>query len=577
MAQEQSNEALKYKIDLMAAETEELIQNEHIYRTALNMSDDAFVYEDLIKESRVVSDGFYKMFGIKKMPLNTTIFLKSVCDKDKKLLYDASKEDNNKLDGRILEFRLADSSIWVMAKISINKDEEGKAVEKIIFFRNITELKRKNEELRYMAFYDSLTGLYNRNYFVRMLSETLVKAELEGAVVSVLYIDIDDFKVINDTLGMLFADEVIQYFANDLREIMASNMFAGRMNNDEFCLAIINPDKLKNAENIYEMLRGKAQQNYRLINGREVSITISAGASEYPECGSNSLELVRNAEIAVYKVKKSGKNNICFFDNDMHNEFLASIEFEKQLSDAVSNEEFILFYQPQFDAYTSELRGVEALIRWQRPDGTIIPPDIFIPASEKNGTIVMIGDWVIDKAAATAAKWQDRYGFKGVMSVNISTVQIRKDDFVRKIKEVINKYNLPPESIEIEITESVLIEDLDGIVDKINKLRAYGVKVSLDDFGTGYSSLSYLKSMPIDTLKIDKSFIDSVITDRSTNIITQSVIEMVKKLGVSTVAEGVESREQFEYLKDINCDNIQGYLMGKPMNENNIEEIIKNL
>lgn len=577
MAQDLSNEALKYKIDLMTAETQELIQNEHIYRTALNMSDDAFVYEDLIKGNKVVSDGFYKMFGIKKMPLNTTIFLKSVCDKDKKFLYDISREDNNKLNERVLEFKLADSNVWIMAKISINKDEDNKPVEKIIFFRNITELKKKNEELKYMAFYDSLTGLYNRNYFVRILSETLIKAELEGSAVSVLYIDIDDFKVINDTLGMLFADEVIQYFANDLRETLSSNMFAGRMNNDEFCIAIINPDKLKNAENLYERLKSKTQQNYRLINGREVSITMSGGASEYPECGKNALELIRNAEIAVYKVKKSGKNSLCFFDNDMHNEFLASVEFEKQLNDAVSNEEFILFYQPQFDAYTGELRGVEALIRWQRPDGTIIPPDIFIPASEKNGAIIAIGDWVIDKAVATVAGWQEKYDFKGVMSINISTVQIRKDDFVRKIKEVINKYNLSPEAIEIEITESVLIEDLDGIVDKINKLRAYGVKVSLDDFGTGYSSLSYLKNMPIDTLKIDKSFIDSVITDRSTNIITQSVIEMVKKLGVSTVAEGVESKAQYDYLKDIKCDNIQGYLMGKPMNENNIEEIISKL
>jgi diguanylate cyclase (GGDEF)-like protein len=569
-----STETLKYKIDLMQAETEKLVHNEHIYKTAISMSEDAFVYDDLRTGKIVVSENFHSMFGIQEdVTLSKRLLLNTICEEDKIVINQILMEKIENFTDRVIEFKLADDKTWIMANIKVILDQEENPIEKITFFRNITSIKKKNEELKYMAYFDLLTGLFNRNYFVKRLNDSIITAKKDNTSVAVLFIDIDDFKVINDSLGIVAGDEVIQMYAQDINGLLDENMFAARMSNDEFCLAVINPIGNRSITTIYEKIRELSKKTYKLINGRETHFTVSIGVAEFPECGDNALGIIKNAEIAVFEVKKNGKNNICYFDNQMYNDFLEALKIERQLSAAIDNEDFLLHYQPQFDTHTSKLRGVEALVRWKN-DGEIISPNVFIPVSENNGTIIFIGDWVMNKAIQTLAKWKKEFGYNGIMSVNISTLQIRKEDFVRKLKALIDKYYVNPEDVEIEITESVLIEDLEGIIDKINTMRAYGIKVSLDDFGTGFSSLSYLKDLPIDTLKIDKSFIDGIATDSSTTIITRSVITMVKQLGVETVAEGVENKEQFEYLKQMNCDNIQGYLLGKPMSEEEIEKLI---
>jgi diguanylate cyclase (GGDEF)-like protein/PAS domain S-box-containing protein len=569
-----SNESLKYKIDLMEAEVQNLIHKEHIYKTAINMSEDAFIYEDLKTGKNVISEKFHNMFGLQEdVILNQRVLINTVCEEDKTSINQLLMEKLENLSNRVIEFKLADDKTWIMANIKINFDKDEIPIEKITFFRNITSIKKKNEELKYMAYFDLLTGLFNRNYFVKRLNDSLILAKSEGICVAVLYIDIDDFKVINDSLGIVAGDEVIQRYAQDIDGILDENMFAARMSNDEFCMAVINPVGNRTIDRIYEKIYELSKKSYKLINGRETHFSVSIGVAEYPECGDNALGIIKNAEIAVFDVKKNGKNNICYFDNQMYSDFIDALKIERQLNAAIDNEDFLLDYQPQFDTKTNKLRGVEALVRWKN-DGEIVSPNIFIPVSENNGSIIPIGDWVINKAIMTLAKWKREFDYNGIMSINISTIQIQKEDFVRKLKAIIDKYYVNPEDVEIEVTESVLIEDLEGIIAKFNTMRAYGIKVSLDDFGTGFSSLSYLKDLPIDTLKIDKSFIDGVVTDSSTTIITRSVITMVKQLGVETVAEGVENEEQFEYLKNMNCDNIQGYLLGKPMCEEEIEKII---
>lgn len=569
-----SNESLKYKIDLMEAEVQNLIHKEHIYKTAINMSEDAFIYEDLKTGKNVISEKFHNMFGLQEdVILNQRVLINTVCEEDKTSINQLLMEKLENLSNRVIEFKLADDKTWIMANIKINFDKDEIPIEKITFFRNITSIKKKNEELKYMAYFDLLTGLFNRNYFVKRLNDSLILAKSEGICVAVLYIDIDDFKVINDSLGIVAGDEVIQRYAQDINGILDENMFAARMSNDEFCMAVINPVGNRTIDRIYEKIYELSKKTYKLINGRETHFSVSIGVAEYPECGDNALGIIKNAEIAVFDVKKNGKNNICYFDNQMYSDFIDALKIERQLNAAIDNEDFLLDYQPQFDTKTNKLRGVEALVRWKN-DGEIVSPNIFIPVSENNGSIIPIGDWVINKAIMTLAKWKREFDYSGIMSINISTIQIQKEDFVRKLKAIIDKYYVNPEDVEIEVTESVLIEDLEGIIAKFNTMRAYGIKVSLDDFGTGFSSLSYLKDLPIDTLKIDKSFIDGVVTDSSTTIITRSVITMVKQLGVETVAEGVENEEQFEYLKNMNCDNIQGYLLGKPMCEEEIEKII---
>ena len=250
------------------------------------------------------------------------------------------------------------------------------------------------------------------------------------------------------------------------------------------------------------------------------------------------------------------------------------IEIENQLKTAILNNQFELFFQPQFEAEGRKLRGVEALIRWWDESGHMVSPAVFIPIAEESGMIVSIGDWVIEEAVRIYSEWKEKFDCDFVLSINISAIQYRKPDFVPNLIKILKKYNVDARAIELEITESVLIKDFVEVVRQLRVLKDYGIKISLDDFGTGFSSLSYLKGLPIDTLKIDKSFVDSVLEDQSTQVITEAIVSMVKKLGYETVAEGVETEEQYQYLRNIECDNIQGYLLGKPMPAKDLEQVI---
>jgi len=339
-------------------------------------------------------------------------------------------------------------------------------------------------------------------------------------------------------------------------------------------MAIYDPCGNRSVERIYQSIRERLRKPFVLTGKKELEISVSIGVAEYPESAQNALDLINNAEIVMFKAKAAGKNAIQYFDAPIIDEFLHNILIENKLRDAVMNEQFMLYYQPQYDMKTNELRGVEALIRWKDDSGRMISPAEFIPIAERTGTIVSIGYWVLVEAMRTYAQWRDKYGKKLIMSINISAIQYKRPDFVSKIIGLLEQYQIEPSEIELEITESVLIEDFGEVINKMRMLRDYGVRVSLDDFGTGFSSLSYLKGLPIDTLKIDKSFIDTVITDDSTRIITESIVSMVKKLGFETVAEGVENAEQYEYLRMIQCDNIQGFYLGKPMTAGEIEALL---
>lgn len=263
-----------------------------------------------------------------------------------------------------------------------------------------------------------------------------------------------------------------------------------------------------------------------------------------------------------------------YFETPVLTDFLDSIELENKLKKAVFNKDFYMYYQPQYYAGNRRLRGVEALIRWKDDESGMISPSTFIPIAEKNGTIIPIGKWVVEESIKQYAAWRKQFGFPFIMSINISALQNKKDDFVDSIVEVLNKYKVKPGEIELEITESVLIDDFQSVSEKLKMLRDYGIRISLDDFGTGFSSLSYLKKLPIDTLKIDKSFIDTVLTDSATRIITESIINMVKALGIESIAEGVEEEQQYKYLHAIGCDVIQGYLFSKPLSPEEFEAVV---
>lgn len=569
-------EKLQYQLDLLNAMNQKLSNDEKIFQMICNTSSNAFLYCDF--EEKVVKTlgnwGFFFHVDIKELKDITKI---CECTEDKYML--PLKEllflEKKALKNDSIVVRLKDGKVWMECEATVSYDTDGKPKAKIIRFKNITKFKSQNDELAYMAYYDSLTGLYNRNYFVRLLDGFLKKAAEEKNIVAVMFIDIDDFRKINDGFGIIVGDELVQQFGQFLSSFKEQNVIVSHFNGDIYCIAVYDPYGTRSIEHIYRRIHERLKKPFALSTGQEVSITVSIGVAEYPEAAGTTLDLINCAEIIMFKGKTSGKDSIQYYDAPILHEFLQNIIIENKLKEAAFKKSFMMYFQPQFHAEDKKLRGVEALIRWRDTDGNMISPSIFIPIAEKNGSIIPIGTWVIEESVRLYSEWTRKYYSDLILSLNISAIQYQHSDFVSNLMQILDKYEVEPAKVELEITESVLIDDIRGITDKLLILRDYGIRISLDDFGTGYSSLSYLKGLPIDTLKIDKSFIDTLVSDDNTKIIMESIIYMVKKLGYETVAEGVETKEQFEYLQSINCDNIQGFFLGKPMPSREIEELLQ--
>lgn len=566
---------LRYQIDLLKAMNQQLSGRDKMYRLVCDTSNNAFLYvvfekndvttlgnwDDYfsfrIKENRELPFLFDELEEKYILPVREVVFLEK-----------SGGEQES------VECRMKNGRTWLEFEVRVNYDEQGAPIDKIICIRDITKFKTQNDELRYMAYYDALTGLYNRNYFVMQLGEFIRKAEEEHRIISVMFIDIDDFRKINDGMGLLVGDEVVQQYGQFLGSFSGDKVIICHITSDIYCMAIYDPCGDRSVEHIHKCIQERINQGFLLSNGMEIRLTVSIGVAEYPESAKQAIELINCAEIVMFKAKSMGKASIQYFDAVILQDFLQTVEIENKLKEAIFNKNFCLYFQPQYYTNTKRLRGVEALIRWRDEDNKMISPAVFIPIAEKNGAIIPIGSWVMEESIRHYAEWKRKYGCPLIMSINISAIQYKRKDFVGKLLKMIQKYDVDPSEIELEITESILIEDFDEVKDKLLTLRDYGVKISLDDFGTGFSSLSYLNGLPIDTLKIDKSFVDRVITDESTKIITESIVSMVSKLGYETVAEGVETQDQFDYMQQIGCDIIQGYLLGRPVPAEDIEQML---
>lgn len=571
------NNELHYQLDLLRAMNQKLSTKEKMYKMICDASNSAYLYYSFCK-NEIVTIGCWREFfdfQIQDIKDMSRIF-DEVRESDVMALRDALFLEKSGGSEMVAECKHKDGKHWYSFRVNVDYDDMGNPLDKLVVVENITKMRGQRDELIYMAHYDSMTGLYNRNYFVSLLNSYLHRAKSENSIVSVLVIDIDDFKKINDGMGIMAGDELIQSYGAFLKEFENDNVMVCHLSDDVYCMAIYDPVDTRSVDSIYKAIYDRSKQPFSLSDGRNVMITVSVGVAEFPESADSPLELINCAEIVMYRCKANGKNCIQYFDAPMLSEFLDNIEMENKLKEAVFNSNFLLYYQPQFFTGTKRLRGVEALIRWRDEKGEMISPNAFIPIAEKNGCIVPIGSWVVDESIRQYSQWRKQYGIPFIMSINISAVQYCCDDFVDGLLNALEKYQVRPDEIEIEITESVLIEDFQKVFDKLRILREVGVRVSLDDFGTGYSSLSYLKKLPIDTLKIDKSFIDTVLTDGATRIITESIINMVKALGVESIAEGVEEEAQYNYLHAVGCDMIQGFLLGKPQPPEDIDAILKN-
>lgn len=571
-------EELKYQVDLLNAMNEKLTREEKMLRLICETSNSAFLYYNYEEQQLRTLANWDYFFDFRVTDIHDLSRLYE-CVEEKYVipLKEVLFIEKQNLKSQSIEVKLKDRRLCIEVEVSVVYDALDNPTDKVIRFKDVTKFNSQNDELTYMAYYDMLTGLYNRNYFVRLLGEYIRRAEEENETVAVMFLDFDDFRRINDGMGIISGDELVQLFGQFLSDLMGDNVIISHFNSDIYCIGIYSPCGARSVETIYKTIRERLKKPFRLSGGQEIFLTISVGVAEYPEAADKTLELINCAEIVMFKAKSMGKDKILYYDGTILDDFLKNVKIENKLKDAVFQQNFTMYYQPQFHTTDKVLRGVEALIRWKDDNGKMISPAVFIPIAEKNGAIVPIGTWVIEESLRAYAGWKRKYHYPMIMSLNVSAIQYRQPDFIEKVLRLMEKYEIEPSEIELEITESVLIDDFTEITEKLVTLRDIGIKISLDDFGTGYSSLSYLKGLPIDTLKIDKSFIDTVITDENTRIITESIIYMVKKLGFETIAEGVETEEQYHYLNEIDCDNIQGYFLGKPMPSDKIENLLADM
>ena len=431
----------------------------------------------------------------------------------------------------------------------------------VVNIENITKEREHSKKLLDTAYIDILTGLYNRNKFLDDIAKLTAQAQFNGTKLGLLLIDIDNMKIINDYNGHTAGDEVLKKSAEILKRFSKNIIKAYRFGGDEFLLAIKNCSSMDSITNVCDTV-------FESFNSEQIKI--SGGIAVYPDDSEEPEDLLRFTDIAMRHSKKDGKNRITNFKLEMQRVFIQKLNMQAKMSSALINKDFYLVYQPQFDIKTGDLRGFEALMRWYDKELGDIGPAIFIPLAEETGMILEIGDWVLNTAFCTLKNWQQKYSFKGIMSINISPMQLKQPNFIENIRNLLIKYNLNPDTIEIEITEGIMIENMNEAIEELNSLKNIGLRISLDDFGTGYSSLSYLQVLPLNTLKIDKSFITGITEKNGIQAnITNSIITMVTKMGLQTIAEGVEKNEQLQILKEFNCHIVQGFLRGKPMPEQN--------
>ncbi len=568
-----------FRIDLLEAQNAKLTKSERIYRMICESSDFGYIYQNLTNDEIETLGAFENLFGMKLQRMRDfDLLYDKFFEEDRSLVADAffpEKENNNYAT---CECRSINDHVWYRIITRIENDEDTGCVDKIITIMNITKEKARHSDLLYMAYYDITTGIYNRNYFVSLLTEFISRADREKCRVSLMMIDIDDFKKINDVQGIIVGDELLQQIGQYLKTHMIKDkVICSHVNNDIFCVAIYDPVGKYSVENFYQTIKKRFADAFVMSTGQEISITASVGVAEFPDAGGSALDLINCADIVVYNCKKMGKNILQYFEAPILDDFLKNVDIENKLKEAAFNNNFIMYYQPQYYASSRKLRGVEALIRWKDPAGRLIPPTVFIPIAEKNGLIDSIGKFVVEESIKQYKKWNVFYGEHFKISINISSLQYKKDDFVDSIMTIIDRNQVDPSDVELEITESILIDDFEAVTTKLTRIRNFGVSISLDDFGTGYSSLSYLKKFPIDTLKVDKSFIDTVLDDASTRIITESILNMSHAMGFETIAEGVENEKQFNYLTEAGCDVIQGFYLGKPIPPEKIDELLSSM
>ncbi|MDP1929897.1 MAG: EAL domain-containing protein [Gammaproteobacteria bacterium] len=449
--------------------------------------------------------------------------------------------------------------------VSVLYNNSGKPERYVAIYTDISDLKKTEAELKYLAHYDALTELPNRILLGSRLQHALHTARRQNTGLAVLFIDLDDFKSVNDSMGHTIGDELLVAVAGRLDSRVRDQDTLSRQGGDEFVLLaehLKSPDEAGLiARDLLNVLKGP----FILSNNVQVYAEACIGVAVYPDNGSNVEDLMRNADTAMYKAKKQGRNKFCFYEEGMGSAVIEQLELETALRQGLEKNELMLQYQPKLDLVTGAMTGAEALVRWQRPGVGMVPPDRFIPIAERSGLIVPIGEWVLRTVCQQIRAWLDA-GYNPLsIAVNVSARQFRAADLHRLIVDTLQEFAVPPELISLEITETALMENAEEVREILREIKALGVGIALDDFGTGFSNMAYLSRFSLDVLKIDTSFVAEIDVDHHSRNLVDSVIDLAHNLNLRTVAEGVETEAQFEYLQEKGCDEIQGYYYSRPL------------
>jgi len=440
--------------------------------------------------------------------------------------------------------------------------------------RDITERKRIDQLVSFQAYHDILTGLPNRALFKDRLELALAQAGRNKTELALGFFDLDRFKLINDTHGHIKGDELLQEVAVRLKQRLRQTDTLARMGGDEFTVIIPDLRNRHDATKLIDKFMDCLREPF-LIDGQEVRVSASIGVAVFPGDGKNISDLLRHADIAMYQAKAAGRNTMRFFDPEMQAKVMARAELEQEIRISLSQKHFVLHYQPQAGKH-GDITGVEALVRWQHPKRGLVPPMEFIPLAEETGLIIPLGQWILQTACERLALWMKQPETAGLtMAVNVSARQFRHADFVSQVLGVLTDTGANPERLKLELTESLLLDDVENTIAKMTALKARGVGFSLDDFGVGYSSLSYLKRLPLDQLKIDQSFVRDVLTDANDATIAHTIVTLGRTLGLAVIAEGVETEAQQDFLSNHGCDAYQGYLFSRPLSAEQLEQFIQ--
>lgn len=432
------------------------------------------------------------------------------------------------------------------------------------FAEDITERVRIRAQIEHQASYDALTGLANRRLLNDRLGQAILRANRGHENIAVMFVDLDNFKIINDTFGHELGDELLKAMAERLSACVRTSDTVARQGGDEFVLLF---NRYRDADELTTIAKRVQQAISQPWNSgrREFHITCSIGVAVYPNDGNTADMLLRNADAAMYRAKANGRNNLQFFTAELSRAMLARVGIESRLRNALARQQLQLYYQPRVDMQTGRFVGAEALLRWKLPKQGVIPPSRFIEVAEETGLIVPIGNWVLSVACQQAKAWQMKGYPPLVVSVNVSPRQFRHESLVDNIAQALRQSGLPAKYLQIELTEGLLMQDAKHHLAMLEQIRALGVQISVDDFGTGYSSLAYLKRFPVDQLKIDRSFVNDLPGDENDAAIVRAIVTLGHQLGLRVVAEGVETEAQHQFLRSIDCDEMQGYLFGQPM------------